>query len=53
MPDINTREQPIRVGISTCLLGERVRFDSGQREDPRPGRHRPQNPRLALVQSRP
>jgi uncharacterized protein YbgA (DUF1722 family)/uncharacterized protein YbbK (DUF523 family) len=26
-------ERPIRVGISTCLLGERVRFDGGHKKD--------------------
>jgi uncharacterized protein YbbK (DUF523 family)/uncharacterized protein YbgA (DUF1722 family) len=26
-------EAPIRVGISTCLLGERVRFDGGHKRD--------------------
>src|SRR5262245_41279728 len=26
-------ERPIRVGISTCLLGERVRFDGGHKRD--------------------
>lgn len=26
-------ELPIRVGISTCLLGERVRFDAGHKKD--------------------
>ena len=28
-----TRE-PIRLGISACLLGERVRFDGGHKRDP-------------------
>jgi uncharacterized protein YbgA (DUF1722 family)/uncharacterized protein YbbK (DUF523 family) len=35
MPD--TRESPdnpIRIGISSCLLGEKVRFDSGHKRDP-------------------
>ena len=26
-------EQPIRIGISACLLGERVRFDGGHKHD--------------------
>jgi uncharacterized protein YbgA (DUF1722 family)/uncharacterized protein YbbK (DUF523 family) len=27
-------EAPIRIGISTCLLGEHVRFDAGHKRDP-------------------
>ena len=26
--------EPIRLGISACLLGERVRFDGGHKRDP-------------------
>ena len=26
--------EPIRLGISACLLGERVRFDDGHKRDP-------------------
>ena len=26
--------QPIRIGISSCLLGEAVRFDGGHKRDP-------------------
>lgn len=36
MSDVKTRhdEEPIiRLGISTCLLGEDVRFDGGYRQD--------------------
>ncbi len=29
----NTTSFPINTGISTCLLGERVRFDAGIREN--------------------
>jgi uncharacterized protein YbbK (DUF523 family) len=25
--------RPIRIGISTCLLGERVRYDGGHKRD--------------------
>ena len=25
---------PIRIGVSTCLLGEQVRFDGGHKRDP-------------------
>jgi uncharacterized protein YbgA (DUF1722 family)/uncharacterized protein YbbK (DUF523 family) len=28
-----TREQAIRIGISMCLLGEKVRFDAGHKKD--------------------
>jgi uncharacterized protein YbgA (DUF1722 family)/uncharacterized protein YbbK (DUF523 family) len=32
--DRNTTEEfPLRVGISTCLLGEKVRFDAGHKRD--------------------
>ena len=30
----DSRQEPIRIGISTCLLGEKVRFDSGHKRDP-------------------
>ena len=26
-------QTPIRIGISTCLLGEKVRFDKGHKRD--------------------
>jgi hypothetical protein len=29
-----TTQSPIRIGISSCLLGEKVRFDSGYKRDP-------------------
>jgi uncharacterized protein YbgA (DUF1722 family)/uncharacterized protein YbbK (DUF523 family) len=29
-----TTPPPIRIGISSCLLGEKVRFDSGHKRDP-------------------
>ena len=33
MTDSTTEQTHIRVGISTCLLGERVRFDAGHKKD--------------------
>ena len=33
MSDVPLR-RPIRIGISACLLGERVRFDGGHKQDP-------------------
>ncbi len=33
MTDTLKNTPPIKVGISTCLLGERVRFDSGHKRD--------------------
>jgi uncharacterized protein YbgA (DUF1722 family)/uncharacterized protein YbbK (DUF523 family) len=33
MTGIHRKTLPIRVGISTCLLGERVRFDGGHKHD--------------------
>ncbi len=30
---MTTADSPIRLGISTCLLGERVRFDGGHKHD--------------------
>jgi uncharacterized protein YbbK (DUF523 family)/uncharacterized protein YbgA (DUF1722 family) len=29
-----TSTEPIRIGVSTCLLGEQVRFDGGHKRDP-------------------
>lgn len=29
----SARERPLRVGISTCLLGQKVRFDGGHKHD--------------------
>ena len=29
----HSADQPLRVGVSTCLLGENVRFDSGHARD--------------------
>lgn len=29
-----SREQPIKIGISRCLLGDEVRFDGGHKRDP-------------------
>lgn len=31
--EAEARERPIRIGISACLLGERVRFDGGHKRD--------------------
>ncbi len=28
-----TSTEPIRIGVSTCLLGEQVRFDGGHKRD--------------------
>jgi uncharacterized protein YbgA (DUF1722 family)/uncharacterized protein YbbK (DUF523 family) len=33
MSDVPVR-RPIRIGISACLLGEKVRFDGGHKQDP-------------------
>ncbi|HOZ08481.1 MAG TPA: DUF523 and DUF1722 domain-containing protein, partial [candidate division Zixibacteria bacterium] len=33
MPDSAPVERPIKVGISTCLLGQKVRFDAGHKHD--------------------
>jgi len=33
-PDGQDGEAPIRIGVSTCLLGEHVRFDGGHKRDP-------------------
>jgi len=33
MSDVPLR-RPIRIGISACLLGEKVRFDGGHKQDP-------------------
>ena len=33
MKDISLADEPIRIGISTCLLGEKVRFDGGHKHD--------------------
>ena len=30
---IDTEKVPIRIGVSTCLLGEKVRFDAGHKKD--------------------
>ena len=27
-------QEPIRIGISSCLLGQHVRFDGGHKRDP-------------------
>ncbi len=32
-PQPNTGQTPIRIGISSCLLGEKVRFDKGHKRD--------------------
>ena len=31
--DIHRAELPVRIGISSCLLGERVRYDGGHKRD--------------------
>ena len=31
---VNPPDAPIRIGVSTCLLGEHVRFDGGHKRDP-------------------
>src|SRR5512147_3233577 len=33
MHDQSTAHRPIRIGISACLLGEKVRFDGGHKRD--------------------
>lgn len=33
MQDAKDSERPIRIGISACLLGEKVRFDGGHKQD--------------------
>ncbi|MXX02734.1 MAG: DUF523 and DUF1722 domain-containing protein [Gemmatimonadetes bacterium] len=33
MMDIHRAEMPVRIGISSCLLGERVRYDGGHKRD--------------------
>ena len=33
MPLAVTADDPIRIGISSCLLGERVRYDGGHKQD--------------------
>ena len=33
MNDTAGSHRPVRVGISSCLLGERVRFDGGHKRD--------------------
>jgi uncharacterized protein YbgA (DUF1722 family)/uncharacterized protein YbbK (DUF523 family) len=33
-PSFNTPADPIRIGISTCLLGQNVRYDGGHKRDP-------------------
>jgi uncharacterized protein YbgA (DUF1722 family)/uncharacterized protein YbbK (DUF523 family) len=32
-PGMNAADVPIRIGVSTCLLGEQVRFDGGHKRD--------------------
>jgi len=34
MTDAGTASRPLRVGISSCLLGQEVRFDGGHKRDP-------------------
>ena len=31
--DIHRAELPVRIGISSCLIGERVRYDGGHKQD--------------------
>jgi uncharacterized protein YbbK (DUF523 family) len=31
--DVKAKQQPIRIGISSCLLGEKVRYDGGHKLD--------------------
>ena len=31
--EVNQTHEPIRVGVSSCLLGEQVRFDGGHKRD--------------------
>jgi len=33
MSEVSTLSRPIRIGISSCLLGEHVRFDGGHKRD--------------------
>ncbi|HJO18476.1 MAG TPA: DUF523 domain-containing protein [Vicinamibacterales bacterium] len=33
MPGKNTTHLPVRIGVSSCLLGEEVRFDGGHKRD--------------------
>ena len=33
MMDIHRAELPVRIGISSCLIGERVRYDGGHKRD--------------------
>ena len=30
----DTASAPIRIGVSACLLGEKVRYDGGHKRDP-------------------
>src|SRR5512143_2385726 len=32
--EVAASTDPIRIGVSTCLLGEQVRFDGGHKRDP-------------------
>jgi hypothetical protein len=32
-PDTAAPGRPVRIGISSCLLGQRVRFDGGHKRD--------------------
>lgn len=32
-PTFNSRTEPVRIGISTCLLGQHVRYDGGHKRD--------------------
>ncbi|NLE40034.1 MAG: DUF523 and DUF1722 domain-containing protein [Pirellulaceae bacterium] len=34
MENVPSGDEPIRIGISTCLLGKRVRYDGGHKHDP-------------------
>jgi uncharacterized protein YbgA (DUF1722 family)/uncharacterized protein YbbK (DUF523 family) len=34
MNEFNKTDRPIRIGISSCLLGQEVRFDGGHKRDP-------------------
>jgi len=33
MKEQSLENTPIKIGISTCLLGEKVRFDAGHKKD--------------------
>src|SRR4030095_6640259 len=33
MSEVSRNDRPIRIGISSCLLGEAVRFDGGHKRD--------------------